>query len=406
MTTLAPIISSTGIATTSYTDMLTSLKASFQNIFGSDIALDNDTQDGEMLAIFALAMHDVSDAVVSAYNAFSPATAQGVGLSSQVKINGIARLAASNSSTPVVIVGQSGTQLTGGLVGDDQNLNTQWSLPATVDIPPSGTITVTATCTTPGSVAAAAGTLTRILTPTAGWQSVTNPSAASLGDAVETDAALRVRQSNSVSIAAVSITSSIEAAIANISGVTRSRVYENDTESADANGLPAHSISCVVEGGDVATIATAIWTRKTPGTTSYGTTSYTVYDAYGLGTTINYYSLATVPIYVTIGIKALTNYLSTTADKIKAAISLMLSSAGIGEDIYYGRIWPTANLSGTYAIASSGLSQSDLDAISSTYKITSVSIGTSASPTGTSDIPIAFNLAALGNVSNIVVNLT
>ncbi|MGC8170052.1 baseplate J/gp47 family protein, partial [Salmonella enterica] len=72
--------------------------------------------------------------------------------------------------------------------------NNIWNLPASVTIPPSGLITVTATCAAIGAVSAPAGTITTINTPTRGWQSVTNPADAVPGAEVESDAALRSRQ--------------------------------------------------------------------------------------------------------------------------------------------------------------------------------------------------------------------
>ncbi len=74
--------------------------------------------------------------MIAAYNSFSPGFAQGAGLSSIVKINGIARKVPSNSQCVVTIVGQAGAQITNGIIGDNLNLGTQWALPALVTIPP------------------------------------------------------------------------------------------------------------------------------------------------------------------------------------------------------------------------------------------------------------------------------
>ncbi|WP_414756786.1 hypothetical protein, partial [Anabaena sp. CCY 9910] len=70
---------------------------------------------------------------------------------SNVKINGIARAAASFSSCDVDIVGQAGAIITDGVVQDAQ-LQNRWNLPASVTIPLSGQITVTARCATIGSI--------------------------------------------------------------------------------------------------------------------------------------------------------------------------------------------------------------------------------------------------------------
>ncbi|OUJ08187.1 baseplate J/gp47 family protein, partial [Acetobacter sp. DsW_059] len=76
--------------------------------------------------------------------------------------------------------GDVGTIISNGTIQDTVNRYT-WSLPSGITIPSAGSITVTATCETSGSVSAAAGTLTIIATPTSGWTSVTNKTAAATG---------------------------------------------------------------------------------------------------------------------------------------------------------------------------------------------------------------------------------
>lgn len=403
MTTLSPTISDTGISAPTYSEILASLKESVESIYGTDIVLDDDSPDGEILAIFALAIKNNNDAIIAAYNSFSPSTAQGTGLSSMVKINGISRLDSSNSQADVTIVGDAYKVITGGQIGDDQDLDTVWDLPDSVTIPAAGTITVTATCTTEGAVTAEAGTLTKILTPTRGWTSVTNESAATTGDDVESDATLRKRQSVSVSLPASTTDESITAAIANLDGVTRYKTYTNDTNTTDSDGLPAHSISCVVEGGTVSDIASTIKLYKSPGTATYGDTSYDVTNDYGITTTINFYQLTTVPIYVIVDITGLTGYVSTTAEYIQEAIAELLNTQGIGTDVYYGRLWAAANLTGTAAINGTGLTQDELDDYSDTFEVTAIYLGTSSDPTGTSNLDIAFNEASSGDTDNITV---
>ncbi|MCV5856561.1 baseplate J/gp47 family protein, partial [Escherichia coli] len=78
--------------------------------------------------------------------------------------------------------------------------NVIWRLPASVVVGVDGTATVTATCSNSGSVAALAGTISTINTPTRGWTSVSNPAAATVGEPAETDAELRIRQGQSVAL--------------------------------------------------------------------------------------------------------------------------------------------------------------------------------------------------------------
>lgn len=203
-----------------------------------------------------------------------------------------------------MLVGQAGATITNGAAKDANGV--KWMLPATVTIPPSGTITVTATCATIGDISARAGTITQIATPALGWQSVTNPADAAEGAPVEKDAELRRRQTVSTALPSLTVLDGIIGAVANVTGVTRYVAYENDTGATDANGIPSHSISLVVEGGDATVIANAIAAKKTPGSGTYGTTAIVVTDIYGRPIAINFFRPTPAPIAATVAIKALT----------------------------------------------------------------------------------------------------
>ncbi len=367
LATLACTISSTGISAPAYSDILGSLTASFQSIYGTDIYIDPDSQDGQWLATLSQMINDGNQADVTVFNGYSPTYAQGAPLSSQVKINGIRREASSNSTAVVNLVGQVGTPINNGVVQDsNQNL---WNLPASVVIPSAGTIAVTATAQQPGAITAIAGAISQINTPTQGWQSVTNPLPAAPGNPVEMDAALRQRQSVSTSLAALTPLQAISAAVANTPGIGRSQVYNNPTGAADANGVPAHSIAVVVEGGNIVTIAQAVEAKKSPGTGTYGTTPETVLDPSGVPVTINLFVLSEINIFVQATLVPLAGYVSTTKTTVINALVTYLSTFAIGQDSLLGKLFGPANLSGDAATSSSSLTQQQLDALSNTYNL-------------------------------------
>ncbi|KVN17908.1 MULTISPECIES: baseplate J/gp47 family protein [unclassified Burkholderia] len=328
LTTLAPTIDANGITAPTYADVLAFLQDQYRSIYGADTYLEPDSQDGQLLGVFAKAISDVNSVAIAIYRSFSPATAQDDALSSNVKINGIARKVASYSSADLVLVGQAGATITNGAAKDANGA--QWLLPATVTILPSGTITVTATCATIGDVSARAGTINQIATPALGWQSVTNPADAAEGAPVEKDAALRQRQTVSTALPSLTVLDGIIGAVANVAGVTRYVAYENDTSATDANGIPSHSISLVVEGGDATAIANAIAAKKTPGAGTYGTTAIVVTDIYGRPITISFFRPASAPTSATVTIKALAGYTSQTGQQIQQAVSDYINGVQIG----------------------------------------------------------------------------
>lgn len=385
----APTVDANGISAPTFADILAYLQTKYRSIYGEDIYLGNDSQDGQFLGVIAAAINDSNAAAVAVYNSFSPATAQGNGLSNNVKINGIARLVASNSSADVVIVGVAGTVITNGVVTDENN--NYWNLPASVVIPSSGSVTVTATAQQSGAITAPANTISKIQTATYGWQTVTNPLAAMAGNPIETDAALRVRQGNSVAIPSQTVLSGVLGGVQSITGVTAAAIYENDTSVTDSNGLPAHSFAVVAQGGDPIAIATEILNKKTIGAYTYGTTVNTIVDSDGVSNTIRFFRPTVSSVKVGITLHALTGYTSTIGAKIQAAIADYINGLTIGQDVMITRLYLPAQLNG----ASEAL----------TFEIVSVQAALVGGTLGTSDIVIPFNGLANCASSNVTITV-
>ena len=389
LATLSAVITNTGISAPQYTDILLSLEASFQSIYGTDAYIEPDSQDGQLLAIFAKAISECNDMAIAVYNSYSPATAQGVALSNAVKINGIDRASASNSQVSVELVGQVGTIINSGLVSDGVN---QWELPASVTIPPAGFILVTATCATPGAISALSGTVIGIVTPTLGWQSVSNPSAASPGSPVETDASLRSRQLRSVALPSRTVLEGIVGAVKDIAGVTVVQAYENDTNLTDVNGLPPHSFSLVVLGGDSTEIANEIAAKKTPGAGTYGTTNVIVTDSIGISNSINFYIPTPKTIKVAISVDPLTTgYSSAVGTALVQAIVDYINAIPIGADLERVRLYLPAQLYGMPE--------------SLTYNVTNLQIAISPGAVGNADLVLAFNERAVTTTADVTLTL-
>jgi hypothetical protein len=282
--------------------------------------------------------------MVATYNAFSPATAVGAGLSSVVKINGLQRQTSSNSTVPVDIGGTIGTVINAGVVGD--NFNNRWDLPATVEIGTAGVITVTATCETPGAIYAEIGAVTQILTPQPDWQTAYNSATAAPGAPVETDYTLRLRQSVSTALPAQGIREAILANVLNVPGVQRGTLYENDSNVTDADSLPPHSIAVVTEGGDAIAICTAIMQTKPPGSYTYGSVGETIVDSAGMTNLIRYFPVILVRISIIITIAPLDGWLSAYGTRLIQQMSNFVSTLPIGYDSYLSKLYTAAQLPG------------------------------------------------------------
>ncbi|HHG9959589.1 TPA: baseplate J/gp47 family protein [Yersinia enterocolitica] len=387
---LNAIVSATGITAPDFETIRSTLVSYFQEIYGTDSYLDADSKDGQMVSIYALAIHDANNSAIAVYNSFSPATAVGNGLSSNVKINGIQRSKETNSTVDLLITGSVGLEITNGAARDADGI--RWDLPASVIIGLDGTATATAICSVPGAIVALSNTVREIATPTRGWLSVNNPTGATPGKPVEMDAELRTRQTSSVALPSRTVLDGILGAIAGISGVERYRGYENDTSITDANGIPSHSISLVVDGGDATQIAQAIALKKGPGSGTYGTTTIPITDKYGIVHPIHFFRKGTVLIYARLEIKALVGYTSSIGTQIQNAIAEYINAIEIGEPVRINSLYLPAQLNGS--------------AERLTYDITLLQIGISPLELLEENIPISFNDAAACVPENITLVVT
>lgn len=331
-----PYVDSTGLHIPTYNDILEDMLAAMKQIYGDDIYLDNSSPDYQLLSIFALKQSDTLQALAYAYNARSPETAIGASLDSVVKLNGIKRKAAGHSTCQVKITGSPFTQITNGAVKDRAGLT--WDLPANVVIDSNGTAYTVATCRTAGAVSALAGDISQIETPTYGWVSVTNEVTAVLGNAQETDAQLRERQTISTANPSQTMLDGTKGAIAALKNVSRYAVYENDTNVSSVTddnpyGLPAHSVTCVVEGGTDEDVAEAIFLHKGIGCYTHGDVEVQYTDQNDYINRVRFFRPVYKDIFVKVVLKKYTGYISTMTVKVREAVYNYLAALTIGSDV-------------------------------------------------------------------------
>ncbi|MND91710.1 Baseplate J-like protein [compost metagenome] len=226
-----------------------------------------------------------------------------------------------------------------------------------------------------------------ISVPISGWDSIVNPVPAVTGRLTETDEELRERFRNSKFFQAQNIVEGILDALKNVDGVTDVIIYENDTANPDINGVPGHSFLPIVLGGLPTDIANAIWQNKPTGIPSVGDTTVQVTDSQGLVHGISYKTPTEVNIYVTVTITDTGGMPGDAPSQIRQnIINFADSSYFIGDDVIYSRMYtPVNSVPG--------------------FMVNSLTIGTSPSPTGTVNIPIAFDAVASFLPQNIIVTI-
>lgn len=391
MSYFAPYIDETGYHYPTYNEILEDLVNGMQEIYGSGIYLGNDSQDYELLSKFAEKIYDCFQTGEIVYHSHSPITSIGAALDYIVAINGITRKQGTKSTATLLLAGAAGTTITNGVAADSNGY--MWDLLGTVTIGVSGSVECEAVCRENGTVQAVAGSITRIMTPTLGWDSVTNEADATVGTITETDSELRARQADSVAMPSQSIAVGMLGAVSAIKNVGRCTLYENDKDSPDENGIPGHTICFVVEGGDPQEIAETIQRRKGPGCGTYGTETVAVADANGQAININFHRPIYVGIDIEIDIKTKSGYTSSIPDDIKTAIVEYMDTFSIGTDLTTSIIWMVAQ-------------QINEDPRTPQFSIQSVKVARRGGVLGFSDIDIYYNEVAKARTNLITVNVT
>ena len=242
-----------------------------------------------------------------------------------------------------------------------------------------------------GALSQEANTITQIVTPVLGWDSVTNPLAASEGRLAETDEELRIRFRNTKLERSSNILDSLYSALQNLDGVEEVQIYENDTDITDSNGVLPHSFLPVILGGSSQLIAETIWENKPMGIRSQGSTVIAIVDSQGFQHDIGLERPAPVTIYVEMTLslnpEADNPFPGDGTEQIQSAIiSYASDNFGVGKDVVFSRLFtPINSVPG--------------------HQVDSLFIGTSPSPVGTSNLVIAFDEISSFTSANIVVNI-
>lgn len=288
------VIDSTGLTIQTYDEIVaeilngTSDFPGFYAIYGADINVDPNSPDGQMVGIFAQGKLDVLEFLQQIFNSFDPDKAVGVALNARCAINGVIRQAGTPTIQVVTITVANALTLAGldtaplapFTVAD--NVGNQYALVTTYNFSGAGSQDLTFQSTLLGPVSSLPNTITTQTTVTAGVTGVNNAAGpTTLGLVEETDYALRIRRQNSVELPNQGYLQGLIAALIDTTGVTQALVLENVTGTTDANGIPGHSIWCIVLGGTNAAVAQDIYLKRNAGCGMKGSISVPVLQVDG-----------------------------------------------------------------------------------------------------------------------------
>lgn len=210
---------------------------------------DSQSVNGRIISIQTELVDNMNGQIEAMLDSFSPFSARGNLLSRLAPLMAKRRRSAVLSSVTLTVTATAaGCTIPAGSIVGQVSGPAQFMTTSEVIVAPSGTATVPAEATTAGPVEAASGTLNRIVTPVAGWASVTNDDDAAVGRERESDTQLRFRML-STSSAPVGTPEGIATAISEVDGVTYQNVLENRTSAVNGIGMPPHSVFPIVDGG-------------------------------------------------------------------------------------------------------------------------------------------------------------
>lgn len=404
MSTSVPPLSITdaGVSIPAETDVLAGVQADINAAFGGGVNPSLSTPQGQLAQSLTAIIGDANGRLAEIVNGIDPDNASGRFQDAIARLYFLDRIPASGTVVIATCSGLVGAVLPAGLTAQDLNGNRYVSTVAAT-IGSSGSVAVPFQCVTTGPIACAPNNLTKIISTSTGWESITNAAAGSPGVDVEGRVAFEQRRRDSVALNSQNALNSIYAAVLAVPNVVDAYAIDNPTGASVNVGVtnyavPAHSMCISVAGGNAQAVAQAIWSKKPPGCGYAGNTSATVADSASLASPQPQYAVTwltptAIGVYFKVQIANDSTLPSDVVVQIQNAIVSAFQGldggarARIGSKIYSGRYY------------------SAVAAVSPKIQILSVLIG--PSPSGATQSSMQFGIDQLPTItaSNVAVVL-
>lgn len=283
-----------------------------------------ETPAGQLIDSQTAAVAEKDSELLYLCNMFDPKRSTGVFQDCLGQIYFLTRKGAVPSQATVTVTGLPGTVIPVASQIRSVTDDTLWSCTEQVTIPAEGTTTAVFACMTPGAISAAAGTLTRIVTVVAGWDTAVNNTAAAVGNPAESRGAFESRRYASVALNSRSTASAIYARVLQIPDVVSCYVTQNRTSAVqvvDGYSLKPHSIYVAVTGGDDDDIAHALYDTVSAGCDYNGNTEVEITDPHtGALETVAFNRPAEMDVYLKVTLVTDTALTSQQVTSIKTAL--------------------------------------------------------------------------------------
>jgi uncharacterized phage protein gp47/JayE len=320
-------VETSGVIIADTADTLTTVQTEFKNAFGQDLVVTPDTPQGVLITAETLARDAVLRNNAALANQINPNLAGGVFLDAIMALTGTARDPAEHSTVTATLAGVPGTIVPAGVTASTNPDGDIFELITTVVIGTGGSVSAEFQSVEFGPIAAPSGTLTAIVSGVLGWETITNPDAAVLGRAEQSDQAARLFRKNTLALQGLSLAEAITSGLYATEGVKSLTFRENvaDTiETIDGILMAPHSIYACVDGGTDADVAATILNKKSAGADYNGAVTVNVIEpASGQTYAVKFDRPAPIAIQTRVTIKAS----SSITDPVAAVKEAVLAFA-------------------------------------------------------------------------------
>lgn len=394
-------VTPTGFVRPSLQEILEAIERDQRALISEGLDQSPESPLGQINGIKARQLSMAWEALETAYNGFDPDRAEDFLLTALSKLTGTFRDAATKSTVLCTCNLDAGTTLVAGetyarVLGKPL---VRFTPRESFTAPTTGNHSVLFEAEVPGPVEAGSGQLSVIGTITPGWNSVTNTNPATLGEVAEQDATLRARREEQLTVAGNQTVAAIKADLRALrhegeQWIQSVEVFENTSNVPDGEGRPAHSYEVLVYDNEDTgpadaddQIAQVIWNNRPSGIEPWGQGVHSGEALNDKGETVvmPFSRVTLVPIYISATLTTVPAFADQSKVKDEMVAKSRAAFAAPGSDVVALYVRSLAfNVAGV------------LD-------VPTFTIGTTASPVGTSNIAIGLRQVPTFSIDRIVI---
>jgi uncharacterized phage protein gp47/JayE len=379
-------------------EIKTDLEDAFRAEISPTINVASASVAGQLIGIFSSAFAKIWELAQATYSAQILDGAEGFNLDNLTALLGVDRIAASPSTVVLTLNLNDSVTVPAGSkvqVDGDESITFETDDPVTNSSGVPANFAVSATATVDGPLRANAGTVTVIIDTVSGWNSATNANDAAPGAFTESDADFLERYKAQIFQIGGATYGAIRSRVLAITGIQQATIFANETDATDANGLPPHSIECVVYDGPTPTvdddvIAQTIFDAKAAGIGTYGLDTGTAVDDAGDSHAVLFSRTDVLDVYLEIDVTVDPGAFAATGDD---AIAEAVATFGdvnykTGGNVFLSRL------------------NAPIFSVAGVRDVTEIRVGLAPSPTQTTNLVVGNRELADLDTARILVTVT